>query len=175
MHGGTVEARSAGPDRGSEFIVHLPPTVLAAPPALAVSARRELSAKLAPRPRRILVVDDNHDSAELWSRLLAMRAHDAVVAGDGPAALEAAQRLRPEVVLLDLGLPGIDGMEVAKRLRAMPEASGALILATSGYNDDEHRVTQEAGFDGYYTKPVDPAEIIDRIEGWSGPDGKDPA
>ncbi|GEP41638.1 hypothetical protein BGE01nite_09290 [Brevifollis gellanilyticus] len=151
LHDGNVEAHSQGLGYGSEFIVHLPILREAPPPPPALKVR-------APRepPRRILIVDDNTDSAQSLSTLQRRRGHDTCTAFTGPDALTAAIAFTPKVVLLDIGLPGMDGFEVARRLRAMPALEGVLLLAMSGYGSPEdRRQAKEAGFDDYLVRPVD--------------------
>jgi len=157
LHGGTVAAASPGPGRGSEFVVRLPlasgvgtePTrAVASPPA----GR--------PAPRRVLVVDDNVDAADSLAMLLRLTGHTVWTAYGGPSALEAAERHRPEVVLLDIGLPGMDGYEVARRLRS-GAAAAATLLALTGYGQEtDRRKTHEAGFDHHLVKPVDPDDLV---------------
>ena len=111
-------------------------------------------------PLRILVVDDNADSAESMALLLSLSGHETRTAGDGPAALEAFRAFRPAVVLLDIGLPGMDGYEVARRLRAEAGEAGATLVAVTGYGEDYDRQrAREAGFDHHLVKPVDPAKL----------------
>jgi two-component system OmpR family response regulator len=110
-------------------------------------------------PLRVLVVDDNIDSAETLCELLPLWGHEARVAHDGPAAITILQEFQPDVVLLDIGLPGMDGFEVARRIRASGTKVGRL-LAMTGYSDDEdRRKAREAGFDGHLVKPVDPDSL----------------
>jgi len=156
-HGGTVEARSDGPGRGSEFTVRLPLAVQES--ALGAGAPGNGAATLS--AHRFLVVDDNHDSTEALRLLLEMRGHTVQVVHDGHGALQAAREFRPEVVLLDVGLPGLDGFEVVKRLRSTPETSQLLVIATTGYGREEDRARcLAAGFNHHVAKPVD----VDRIE-----------
>jgi PAS domain S-box-containing protein len=157
LHGGSVHAASPGLGQGSEFTVRLP--ALASAPALAEPKPR--AGRAAPaRARRILVVDDNEDVADSLALVLRLGGHDVRVAHDGPAALEAAHAYRPEVVLLDIGLPGMTGYEVARRLRQQPPAGLALLIALTGYGQEEDRRRScEAGFDVHLTKPVDPADL----------------
>jgi signal transduction histidine kinase len=160
MHGGNVEARSEGIGRGSEFIVHLPVLPGAAtaspPPPRAPTTARET-------PRRMLIVDDNEDSARSMSTLQRLRGHETRTAFTGPDAVVAAAEFSPEVVLLDIGLPGMDGYDVARHLRAMPALAGAFLVAMTGYGSDEDRAhAKEAGFDEYLVKPVD----LDLLRGW---------
>jgi len=110
--------------------------------------------------KRILVVDDNIDAAESLALLLALEGHDVKFALDGPAALALASDFQPEAVLLDIGLPGMDGYEVARKLRERPETREALIVAITGYGQQEDRaLTKAAGFDHHLVKPVDPEEL----------------
>jgi CheY-like chemotaxis protein len=151
MHGGHVAARSEGRGRGSEFSVTLPATD--------EPADREVSSPAAESPvtgaRRILVVDDNVDTARGMSRLLSRLGQQVHTAHDGPSAIEAARAFHPEFVLLDIGLPGMDGYQVARRMR---EAGGAdaVIIAVSGYGrEEDRRMSKEAGIDHHLVKPVD--------------------
>lgn len=159
MHGGSVVAHSAGPGRGSEFVVLLPRCHAPAP--LAPVADPDLAAQS--RRRCVLVVDDNHDSAESMQMLLQLWGHDAHCAHDGLDALEKAARLRPDVVLLDIGLPGISGYEVARRLRAQETAARAMLIAVTGYGQEEDKqLTRAAGFDHHLVKPVDP-DVLEKM------------
>jgi CheY-like chemotaxis protein/anti-sigma regulatory factor (Ser/Thr protein kinase) len=156
MHGGSVEARSDGPGRGSEFVVRLP--ALAEPPAPAAADGK---CEVAGRPgRRVLVVDDNRDAAESLAMLLGVGGHDVRTAHDGPTALAVAAASRPEVVFLDIGLPRMDGYEVARRLRQQVGLRQALIVAVTGYGrEEDRRRAEEAGFDAHLVKPADPEEL----------------
>ncbi len=156
MHGGSVTAHSEGPGKGSEFVVRLP--------ALPEDRKGEILRKqaddkqvVAPTARRrILVVDDNVDAAESLAVLLRLEGHEVRVACDGPAALAAAQADPPEMVVLDLGMPGMDGFEVARRLRALPGSDGVLLVALTGWaQGEDRRRCHEAGFDGHLPKPVE--------------------
>lgn len=161
LHGGTVTAHSPGPGQGSEFTVRLP----ALPASLEHPAGpvRRLPA-LAGDSRRVLVVDDNVDAARSLAMLLTAWGHEASLAHDGPAALAEAARLAPDVVLLDIGLPRMDGYEVARRLRATPEGAGLLLIALTGYGQDEdRRRSREAGFDHHLVKPVDTDALRDLL------------
>ena len=152
LHGGAVEAHSEGPGKGSEFVVRLPATVTTRRPAAA-------AARGPPRARRILLVEDNYDSAELLSEFLASLGYDVAVAHDGPEALDVAVRVQPEIVLLDIGLPGMDGYEVGRRLRtAKPDVP--ILVALTGYGQEEDRGrSRDAGFAHHLTKPFDPATL----------------
>jgi signal transduction histidine kinase len=163
MHGGRVSAHSEGEGRGSEFTVHLPLSDEAhAVPAL---ARPPLSDGRA-APRRVLVVDDNHDGAEMLAALLREEGHETLTAHDGPQALAHAAAFRPHAVLLDLGLPTIDGFEVCRRLRRQPECAGTVVLALTGWGQaQDRRRTAEAGFDGHLVKPVESAALLHALAG----------
>ncbi len=153
MHGGTVHAFSDGPGRGSEFVVRLQAETSAPPDTVKepVWTGGDLG-----RPLQVLVVDDNVDSADSLGELLRMSGYHVRVAHDGVAALEAVHSLRPDVVLLDIGLPGLDGYEVARRLRAHPDNAAMLLVAVSGYGQEEDRIrSRQAGFDHHLVKPVD--------------------
>jgi len=152
MHGGTVEARSAGTGKGSEFTVRLPVFVeqRMAPRAAAAAPR---STTL---PRRILVVDDNQDAASSLATLLKLAGHETHTAYDGMEALLAAAAFRPDVALLDIGLPSLNGFEVARQIRAQPWGKSTVLIALTGWGQDEDRLQSgEAGFDGHLIKPAD--------------------
>ena len=162
MHGGRVEGSSAGPNQGCVFTIHLPLDVLerAAPTAPLEPTDAERAA------RRILVVDDNTDAAESMQLILQRNGHEVAVVHDGVQALEAARGFLPEVVLLDIGLPGMDGFQLATALRALPETRTARIIAVSGYGQDKDRArSAQAGFDLHLVKPVDPARLHAAISG----------
>ena len=154
MHGGTVEARSEGPNRGTEIVVRLPATAFEAaprPPAAAPVARESRPPSL-----RILAVDDNVHMAQGLASILRMWGHNVRTAHDGAAALEVATQFAPEVVLLDLSLPRVDGLEVARRLRQAPEHTPTLLVSMSGFGqEDTRRHSGEAGFHHHLTKPFD--------------------
>jgi two-component system CheB/CheR fusion protein len=144
MHGGSVEATSLGPGRGSEFIVRLP----ALPAAPVAEEALPQTAVPAGRSARVLVVDDIPDVAESLAALLTAFGHDVRTAHDGARALEEARAFRPEIVLLDIGLPGMDGYEVARRLRGEPGLERIVLAAVSGYGQEEdRRRSTEAGFE----------------------------
>jgi signal transduction histidine kinase/CheY-like chemotaxis protein len=155
LHGGSVHAFSEGPGRGSEFIVRLPLTLQACVRGTAL-ARSEGAAP----SRRVLVVDDNTDTASSLAALLRLAHHEAYTAHDGVAALSAAERLRPDVVLLDVQLPELDGYEVCRRLRQRPWGRHVTLVAVTGLGQPEdERRSREAGFDAYLVKPPDYAAI----------------
>ncbi len=152
MHGGTVTATSAGSGLGSEFVVRLP----AASGPTAARGPKQVPTKEPERHVRILVVDDSADTAIGMAKLLKRVGHDVRVAHDGRGALESASAQRPEVVLLDIGLPGMDGFEVAARLRLEEYGREATLIAISGYGGDQVRErVREAGFDHHLAKPID--------------------
>lgn len=153
MHGGSIEASSEGPGLGSEFTLRLPLNETAGdipgPEAATTVTHSESS-------RRILIVDDNRDSAEVLSQLLAIVGHRVQTVYDGATALESAATFQPDVILLDIGLPGLDGYEVAKQLRQKPEFRQTLLVAVSGYCQEQDRKrSREAGFDHHLAKPID--------------------
>ncbi|HEX7026091.1 MAG TPA: CheR family methyltransferase, partial [Gammaproteobacteria bacterium] len=154
MHGGRVEAKSPGRDQGSEFIVSLPRAPKKARVGGAAGAGKAM-------PRRILVVDDEEDSANALARLLAIRGHETHVAHDGPAALEAVSSFQPDVVLLDIGLPVMDGYKVARRLREENPDKSIFLVALTGYGKETDRL-RESGFDRHLIKPPD----MQRLYGW---------
>jgi CheY-like chemotaxis protein len=152
LHGGSLTADSAGTGQGSTFTVRLPVSHRAAlaPPA-SVDATPKVS-----KAQRILVVDDNRDAANSLGALLEMLGADVRVVHDGEAALDAFDAFRPRVTLLDIGMPGMDGYEVARRIRARPDAQHAALIALTGWGQEQdRRRTAEAGFDCHLTKPVD--------------------
>jgi CheY-like chemotaxis protein len=150
-HGGTVAASSAV-GQGSEFVVRLP-VVLTPEPRLPAPPTE--NAKPAGPALRVLVVDDNVDTATSLALLLTESGHQVRTAHDGPTALEAALDYRPDVALLDIGLPGLDGFEVAKQMRQQPILQKVVLVAMTGYGKASDRQrSQEAGFDHYLVKPV---------------------
>jgi PAS domain S-box-containing protein len=166
-HGGTVEAFSAGPGQGSEFVVWLPAPVL--PAAEAPPAAEPAAPGHGPKGRRVLVVDDNADSAETMAMLLQIWGQDVDVARDGPTALAVAAARRPQVVLLDIGLPAMSGYEVARRLREIPGMADAVLVAVTGYGQEEDRQrARDAGFAVHLTKPV-PADALRKVLADLGP------
>ncbi len=163
-HGGTVSATSAGPGLGSEFVVRLPALSdsVHVAPSSSNSGRRPTMAE---NSKRVLVVDDNIDAARGLARLLKVEGHDLAIAHDGREALDAARAHRAEVILLDIGLPGLDGYQVAEILRREGFAD-ATIIAVSGYGQDEDRKRSErAGFNHHLVKPVDHDFLLRLIAG----------
>ena len=155
MHGGTVEARSEGPGTGSRFIVRLPLLNSSAPLERPVDGVPASRAKATPRQRRILVVDDSVDSAQTLARLLRLEGHEPYTVHDGLEAVTATAQLRPDVVLMDLGLPSLSGFEACRRIRREPWGEGIVIFALTGWGQDaDRRRTGDAGFDHHLVKPV---------------------
>jgi signal transduction histidine kinase/CheY-like chemotaxis protein len=157
LHGGSAEARSEGPGRGSEFVVRLP-VALDAPPRCPELERAPKLQVVVPPPsaHRLLVVDDNRDVADGLAEVLRLLGHEVRVANDGPSALTVEEAFHPDLVLLDIGLPGMDGYEVARRLRKKSEAHRPLLVAVTGWGQDEDRHRSfEAGFDVHLVKPLD--------------------
>jgi PAS domain S-box-containing protein len=157
LHGGSVEARSDGPGKGSEFVVRLPvlltPTVAPAPQPGAASTA------VIPR-RRILIVDDNRDTAISLATVLNILGHRTQVAFDGVEALETARDFQPDVVLLDIGMPKLNGHDTARRLRQEPRGRDIVLVAVTGWGqDDDRQRSQDAGFNFHLVKPVDPAAL----------------
>ncbi|GAA3947065.1 PAS domain S-box protein [Allohahella marinimesophila] len=164
LHGGSITAKSEGSDLGSEFVVRLP---------LDRRREREAAPEIEKQPAetlesmRILVVDDNTDAAHVTAMLLDMWGHEVRTAHDGTAALEMADSFMPQVVLLDIGLPLMDGYEVATRLRSQPAFSRILLVAMTGYGQEEdRRLSRNAGFDEHLVKPVEAQVLRDLIEAY---------
>jgi two-component system CheB/CheR fusion protein len=159
LQGGSVEAHSAGPGKGSEFVIYLPVATDAESKSEIVESAAAAGVTSVGR-RRILVVDDSVDSADSMATLLKLDGHEVRVAYDGASALESALAFRPQVVLLDIGLPGLDGYEVARRLRRLNETKGVFLIALTGYGKTEDRIKAlTSGFNYHITKPVDPEEL----------------
>jgi signal transduction histidine kinase/CheY-like chemotaxis protein len=162
LHDGRVEARSAGPGRGSEFLVWLPvlhgvviADTVGVPPAAA--AHGSVS-------RRVLVVDDNADSAESLALLLRIEGHLVETAHDGASAVELAERFQPDAILLDLGMPGMNGYDVCAQIRRQPRGRSILMVAQTGWGQAQDRArTLEAGFDAHLTKPIDPEAVQEML------------
>jgi signal transduction histidine kinase len=156
LHGGDVNGSSPGRGKGSEFVVRLPASSPLSEPA---ETQPALNGAAEATPLKILVVDDNLDSASSMKRLLSAWGHDASTAGDGPSAIEEALRIHPDLILLDIGLPGLDGFEVCRRLR-QSSLGQVVIAAMTGYGQDEDRkLSLQAGFDCHLVKPVNLADL----------------
>ena len=163
LHDGSVEARSAGPGQGSEFVVRLP---LRAEPAIVQPPSTAHAEDCAPpgAPRRVLVVDDNQDAAQALRLLLESEGHEVMLAADGPAGLSMAREHRPDVVLLDIGLPRLNGYEIATRIRADPALKGTMLVAVTGYGQMHDRARASAsGFDHHLVKPVEFSALQDLL------------
>jgi CheY-like chemotaxis protein len=160
LHGGTVQAHSDGVGRGSRFVVELP--TIEAPTAR--EADGALRRRVEMTPRAVLVVDDNEDAGRLLAEMLRSVGHDVRVAIDGPRALEAVKLFKPEVAILDLGLPVMDGYELAGELRERLGASVRL-MALTGYGQERDRDrTRDAGFDAHLVKPIGLSKLLAAIE-----------
>jgi signal transduction histidine kinase len=163
LHGGEIRAASKGQDQGSEFTVRLP---LLIPEKPAVEAAQYTNKKDAPMQvrRNILIADDNQDALESLALMLRMEGHEVVCASDGEEALLLAGQRKPEIIVLDVGMPKLDGCEVARRIRAEAWGRGAILVALTGWGQDvDRRRSREAGFDMHLVKPVDPATLCDML------------
>ena len=164
LHGGTIEARSKGLNRGSEFTVHLP-VVVAAPEQSAGEADAEPSPS---EPLRVLVADDNRDSAETCGMLLELAGHKVRIAHTGQAALDLAHRFHPHVLLLDIGMPELNGYQVAEAIRAAPWGRNMVLIAVTGWGQEaDKRRALAAGFDHHLTKPIDVTRLEALLQGSS--------
>jgi signal transduction histidine kinase/CheY-like chemotaxis protein len=162
LHGGSIEARSEGIGQGSEFVVRLPAAI-----DRVATEPEKLDDEVKPSSkRRILVVDDNRDSANSLAMLLERTGNDTFAAYDGEEAVETAASLRPDVILLDIGLPRLNGFDACRRIRQYAWAQNVLIIALTGWGqEDDRRRSVEAGFDGHLVKPVDHAELTKLLVG----------
>ncbi|HKT74163.1 MAG TPA: response regulator [Steroidobacteraceae bacterium] len=194
MHGGTITAHSEGMGKGSEFVIRLPLLMdrtsetgltLALDPTGAGSVTRwegemtgagpALSVPTAPTRRRILVADDNADALESLAMLLELGGHEVFSAANGAVALESAEQHRPEVALLDIGMPQLDGYEVARRIRAQSWGSGMTLVALTGWGQDsDRRRSREAGFDSHLVKPLDLDRLSELLAKLPTPRGPEP-
>ncbi len=172
LHGGAVAARSEGRGRGSEFVVRLP-RVEVSPSAAQTEGSGAL--QTSPSGLRVLVVDDNDDAATLLAEALAQAGHRTVTAADGPAALTAASEFLPDVALLDLGLPVMDGFELARQFRSTPALRRTRLVAVTGYGQEHDRQrSAAAGFDAHLVKPVDLDHMSHLVRDLGGARGDDP-
>jgi CheY-like chemotaxis protein len=162
MHGGSVDARSGGEGRGSVFTVRFPSTSRSA------GIAPEAASAQAAAARRILLIEDNADARESLRMVLESAGHEIFEAADGESGVERALALRPDLALVDIGLPGIDGFEVAARIRAT-DPSMPLVALTGYGRDDDVAASRAAGFDEHVVKPVDLAELSELIERLSRP------
>jgi PAS domain S-box-containing protein len=164
MHGGTVEARSDGRGRGSEFVVRVPIPAVAAEPRAPARVEAEPVGR-----RRVLIVDDNRDGAESLAMMLRLKGHETETAHDGLEAVEAAERFRPDAMLLDIGLPRMNGYEVCRRIRERPWGKDVVLVAVTGWGQDEDRNrSKAAGFDTHVVKPVD-RDVLGKLLASVGP------
>jgi signal transduction histidine kinase/CheY-like chemotaxis protein len=160
LHGGTIEARSEGPGKGSEFVVRIPRRSVASVAADTPTS----SAAETRRKRRVLIADDNRDAAESLAMLLDIEGHTVTVVHDGQQALAAIENSRPEVALLDIGMPEIDGYEVARRVRGDSRGRRTLLIAITGWGQEQDKArAMAAGFDLHFTKPVEPQRLIELL------------
>ena len=166
MHGGSIEAHSEGAGKGTELVVRLPtldqgPAVHPSPPGVGEEQRAAVA-------RRVLVVDDQRDVADSLALLLQALGCAVEVARDGLEAVEAAGRFRPDLVLLDIGMPRLDGYAACRRIREHPWGKDMTVIALTGWGQEDDRLkTQEAGFDGHLIKPVEPAVLLDLLNSWN--------
>ena len=162
LHGGRIEAKSGGPGRGSEFVVRLP--VAAATPTREPAWPGDDDGQPPGPKRRVLIVDDNRDSADSLAMLLQIKGHEVGTAYDGERAVEVAGALRPEVVLLDIGMPKLNGYDACRHIRAQPWGKGMFLIALTGWGQEEdRRRTEAAGFNHHIVKPVDPAVLMELL------------
>jgi PAS domain S-box-containing protein len=153
MHGGSVSAHSAGPGKGSEFVVHLP---LAVAPLRSTGASRPLPPPQEGRGLRVVLVEDHEDARRVLQQLLEADGHQVIPAADGPSGLERIHEYRPDAAVIDIGLPGLDGYQLASRVRACPEGREITLIALTGYSRPEDRERAlEAGFDVHLAKPLE--------------------
>jgi signal transduction histidine kinase/CheY-like chemotaxis protein len=168
LHGGTVEVDGAGPDRGAVFTVRLPGVPAPVSPGAAAS-----SPTPSVPPRRVLIIEDNEDAREMLRTALTLAGHEVHDAADGRAGIEAARTVVPDVALIDVGLPGLNGYDVARRIRADACGQSMVLIAITGYGQDEdRRRALDAGFDAHLTKPVLPERLTELIAAGPGADAR---
>jgi PAS domain S-box-containing protein len=167
LHGGRVEVRSEGLGRGSEFIVRLPQSVLAPRTAERDEVATDAANAEAVRRARVLVVDDNRDAAESLAMVLRFAGYDASIAFGGAEALETAARERPRAAIVDVGMPGMSGHEVARRMRLEAWGRNAVLIALTGWGQDQDKQAAiAAGFNLHLTKPLDPEAVVEALDRW---------
>jgi len=164
MHGGSIEARSDGLGKGSEFAVRLP--VQAKPhQSLSKDSTGSRQHTNKSQRRRILIADDNADVVESFQLMLQMLGHEVDTALDGLEAVSKAEQFQPDVIVLDVGMPGLDGLEAARRIRRQLNGKQVILIAVTGWgNDSNKRESAEAGFDVHLVKPVDPMTIVNVLD-----------
>jgi len=161
MHGGSVEAMSDGLGKGSEFVVRLP---IAVEDAVQQSAAESSGLPTTGSAMRILIVDDNRDGADSLSKMLQLMGNDTRTAYDGQEAVDAAGNFRPDVVLLDIGMPQLNGYDACRRIRGQPWAENIVICAMTGWGQEEdRRRSHDAGFDHHMVKPVEPRALMNML------------
>jgi CheY-like chemotaxis protein len=166
MHGGSVEAKSEGLGMGCEFVVRLPVVIEASEPQ---SSDVDDEPTAAESLLSILIVDDNRDIADSLSELLKMMGHDTRTAYDGQQGVDMAGEYRPDVILLDIGLPKLNGYEACRLIRQQPWGKGVAMIALTGWGQDKDRHrSEEAGFDHHLVKPVDPRSLMQVVAGLIG-------
>ena len=165
LHGGTVTALSEGLGKGTELVVRLPALLNEEEGSIQEEQGGQSILPLASHPRRILVVEDNVDAAETLALLLRLWGHEVQTVRDSRTALKVAGHFAPDVMLLDIGLPEVSGLELAKQFRKQPEFQETLLIAMTGYGrEEDHQRSLEAGFDAHLTKPVPLAELHRLLE-----------
>jgi CheY-like chemotaxis protein len=162
LHGGRIEVASAGTGKGSRFTVRLPGASIAAATTTAAGVAR--NGRATPN-KRILLADDNRDAAESLAIILRLEGHDVELAHDGLSALQAYVKLRPDVALLDIGMPKTNGYDVARQIRAAPDGQEVLLIAITGWAQDSDKArSRAAGFDHHLTKPIEPETLIGLLD-----------
>ncbi len=157
LHGGRISARSAGLGQGSEFIVSLPRSEIVQIQSSSAQGNGHADKPVA---RRVLIADDNRDAAEMLDILLRISGHDVHLAHSGQEALQLVEHLKPDVAVLDIGMPDLNGYEVAQRIRQEAWGARIILIALTGWGqEDDKRRAQAAGFDHHCTKPVDPDDL----------------
>jgi CheY-like chemotaxis protein len=161
LHGGCIEAKSPGLGRGSEFTVRLPVGALGAPSVAEAGSRPGQGARVS---RRVLIADDNQDSAESLAMLLRIEGYEVVVVHNGADALAALAGFDPEIALLDIGMPALNGYEVAQKIRETRPASPVRLIAVTGWGQHSDKARARAsGFDHHFTKPVEPERLLELL------------
>jgi CheY-like chemotaxis protein len=168
LHGGTIEAHSEGPGRGAEFVVRMPAHTVELSAQGAEPVPRAAPPRDGEARPHVLLVDDNRDFAHTLGRMLHARGYDVRVEHDGLAGLAAAESFRPAIAFLDIGLPKMNGYDLARRMRASPATEKSVLVAVTGWGQDEDRSrTEAAGFDAHLVKPVDPAALLKLLQSLS--------